>query len=121
MDYIHLRNLRAYSYMGVLSAERELGQWLSLDLTLGVDLRRAGESDSLEDTLDYRDLVRQAQRQMEATECELLEHLAEQIAHLGLAYPQIQSITLTLTKLAPPIPNYTGTVTVEITRYPMVP
>jgi 7,8-dihydroneopterin aldolase/epimerase/oxygenase len=121
MDYIHLRNLRAYSYMGVLPAERELGQWLSLDLSLGVDLSPAGESDRLEDTLDYRDLIRQAQIQMETAECELLEHLAEQIANLGLAYPQLQSITLTLTKLAPPIPNYSGTVAIEITRYPMVP
>ncbi len=52
-DRIELRGLRALGTHGVLPEEQERPQPFEVDLDLEVDLRRAGRSDDLADTVDY--------------------------------------------------------------------
>lgn len=52
-DSILLSGLIFYGHHGVLAAERELGQKFTVDVSLACDLRAAGESDALADTLCY--------------------------------------------------------------------
>lgn len=117
MDRIQLTGMKFYGYTGYLEEERTLGQWFELDLILGVDLAPAGQSDNLEDTLDYRGVIAQVKELIETSKFLLIERLADAIAEIALGFPQVENVQLRLSKPAPPIPNFNGKITVEITRY----
>jgi dihydroneopterin aldolase len=121
MDCIHLTNILCYGYTGVFPEEQALGQRFEVDVTLWLDLSKAGESDRLEDTLDYGCVATTIQHIVRTSKFALLERLATAIAH-AILYPEtpyttpIQQVCVRLSKLAAPIPDFTGKVTVELTR-----
>lgn len=115
-DAIAITGLRYYGYTGYLAEERMLGQWFEVDLTLWVDLFAVGNSDLLEETLDYRQLVDQVRHQIETAKVNTMEHLATQIARSILAWEQAQKIRVRLTKVSAPIPDFSGKISVEIIR-----
>jgi len=115
-DQIKLTDIRAYGYTGALPEEQVLGQWFTVDLTLWVDLAAAGESDRLEDTLDYRDCIAIAQTTIATQRFALLERLATVIAAQILTLPLVEQVRVQLTKLAAPIPNFSGGICVDIVR-----
>lgn len=117
MDKIHLVGIRAYGYIGALPEENILGQWFEVDLVLGLDLTRASQSDDLADTHDYRPVIEATQRIIKECNFRLIERLAGAIAVAALqADTRLQEITVRVTKLSPPIPDFTGQVAVEISR-----
>lgn len=115
-DCLHLSGLRCYGYTGALPEEQVLGQWFEVDLKLWLDLAPAGNSDDLADTLDYRNVIADTQKLIGTERFNLIERLASAIATQTLTHTQIQQVQVRLTKVAPPIPNYTGNITVELTR-----
>lgn len=116
MDCLHLTNIRAYGYIGAFPEEQVLGQWFSVDLTLWLDLSTAGVSDRLEDTHDYSATVAAVQTLLKTARFKLIEKLATAIADLVLASEQIEQVQVRLTKMTPPVPDFSGQITVEITR-----
>jgi 7,8-dihydroneopterin aldolase/epimerase/oxygenase len=116
LDCLHLGGFRCYGFTGALPEEQVLGQWFEVDLKLWLDLAPAAESDRLIDTLDYRGVIAETQRLVETERFNLIERLASEIATQALSYPQIQQIQVRLTKISPPIPGYTGNITVELMR-----
>lgn len=52
-DAIHLRGLEFYAYHGVLPEEQVLGQRFLIDMDMFSDLRQAGSSDQVGDTIHY--------------------------------------------------------------------
>jgi 7,8-dihydroneopterin aldolase/epimerase/oxygenase len=115
-DRLHVSGIRAYGYVGVYPEEKTLGQWYEVDLTLWLDLAKAGHSDRLEDTHDYSADVKAIQTLIKTAQFDLIERLAEAIAHLVLQSPEIHQVAVKLTKVAPAIPDFMGSVSVEITR-----
>lgn len=111
-----MTGIRAYGYTGVLPEEQTLGQWFEVDLTLWRSLAEAGKTDRLEDTLDYRSSIQIVQTLIQKSRFQLIEKLAEEIAQQLLASGAIEQVKIRLTKPAPPIPNFGGTVAVEIVR-----
>ena len=61
-DRVLLRGLLFHAHHGVLPAERALGQKFELDLALSLDLRAAGASDALQDTVSYAEVYECAPR-----------------------------------------------------------
>lgn len=116
MDSIHLRGIRSYGYTGVLPEEQVLGQWFEVELTLWLDLSQPGVSDRLEDTLDYRGLVNNVQVLVKTAKFKLLERLATAIADQALESIKVEQVQVRLTKLAAPIPDFEGQVSIELTR-----
>ncbi len=120
MDVIRLTGIRAYGYTGALPEEQVLGQWFEVAVCLWVDLSLPGQSDRLSDTLDYRVIIQTVQHLIKTAKYSLLERLATAIAEAILeAYPgplAISQVQVSLTKLAAPIPDFTGQVTIELTR-----
>ena len=122
MDSIHLTGIRCYGYTGYLPEEQILGQWFEVDLTVWLDLSQAGESDRIEDTLDYRSVIEQVRQLVQTARFALLERLATAIAERILAEssplqaPVVQQVRVRLTKLAAPIPNFGGQITIDLTR-----
>ncbi len=78
-DRIVIRDLQVPTLIGVYDFEREQTQTLRLDLTLYTDIRAAGSSDRLEETLDYAAVAAFAVSFGQASEFELLEAFAEQL------------------------------------------
>lgn len=116
MDCIHLTQIRAYGYTGALPEEQVLGQWFEVDLTLWLDLSQAGQSDRLEDTLDYRAVISNVQTLIKTSKFALLEKLATAIAESILGFDRVSQVEVRLTKPAAPIPDFGGKITIELIR-----
>lgn len=116
MDCFHLTGIRCYGYTGYLSEEQMLGQWFEVDLTLWLDLSVAGKSDAIKDTLDYRSVINNVQQLVKTSKYALIERLVDAIATSILEADRVQQVQVRLTKLAAPIPDFGGKITVEITR-----
>lgn len=117
MDKILLKNLMFYGYHGVYEAERELGQKFYLDIVLEADLRKAGYSDDLVDTIDYTAVYQQIKEITEQTKFQLLEALSQKIADCILAMDdRIEAVTVRVRKPSAPMPGPMDFVETEITR-----
>lgn len=116
MDSIQITAIRAYGYTGYLEEERILGQWFEVDLTVWLNLAPAGESDNIEDTLDYRSAIAIVKDKIENNKFALVERLASAIAEAVLALEPVKQVRVQLSKPAAPIPNFGGRITIDITR-----
>ncbi|AFY38901.1 dihydroneopterin aldolase [[Leptolyngbya] sp. PCC 7376] len=116
MDIISIRDIRGYGYTGFLEEEKVLGQWFEVDLELEVDLASVGVSDNLEDSVDYRQVIELTKATITNDRFDLVERLAAAIATKLLAIEKIQSVRVCLTKPHPPIPDFSGSVVIDITR-----
>lgn len=116
MDVIQLTGIRCYGYTGYLAEERFLGQWFEVDLRIGLDLAIAGQSDRIEDTLDYRSTIAAVKEIIATAKFDLVEKLAETIVTTVLGFDRVQQVELKLHKPAAPIPDFGGKITIELTR-----
>ena len=116
MDSIQVNGIRAYGYVGYLPEERVLGQWFEVDLTLWVDLEPAGQSDNIEDTLDYREAIAIVKEQITTAKFSLVEKLINAIAKQILSLEKVNQVRVKLSKPAAPIPDFDGRITLDITR-----
>jgi 7,8-dihydroneopterin aldolase/epimerase/oxygenase len=116
MDCLNLKGIRGYGYTGALPEERVLGQWFEVNLWIYLDLGPAGQSDVLADTLDYRNVIAQVKEIVGRSHFALVERLATVIAEAVLTYPEVMQVKVHLIKVAPPIPDFSGQIQVEIVR-----
>lgn len=116
MDAIEVKGIRSYGYTGLLAEERSLGQWFEVDLTLWLDLQPSAQSDDIEDTLDYRQAITIVKDIIKTAKFALVEKLAEVIAQELLKMDKVSQVRVKLTKLHPPIPDFDGSITIDITR-----
>lgn len=80
MDIVYIKQLEIETVIGVFDWERKIRQKVCLDLELATDIRKAGESDDLKDTLDYKAISKRLVEFVENSEFLLIEALAEHIA-----------------------------------------
>ncbi len=117
MDKIIIRGLRLRANHGVNPEEKRDGQIFELDLTLGADLTRAGQTDRLEDTVNYAAVRKTVQRAFTGESYDLIERAAQVVCDAVLAeYPAVEEITLRLKKPMAPMNAVFDYVGVEITR-----
>ena len=117
-DAIVLRGLRVVGTHGVLPEEKRRAQPFEVDLELHVDLAPAGDSDRLEDTVDYAGVADAAAAVVAGpSSYDLLEALAGAVASAALASdPRVTAVTVDLRKLQPPLALDIATVGVRVTR-----
>ncbi|MFP5116260.1 dihydroneopterin aldolase [Bacillaceae bacterium C204] len=117
MDKIHVNRMEFYGYHGVFSEETRLGQRFAVDLSVSIDLKKAGETDQLEYSVNYADLYQVCKDIVEGQPYKLVEAVAERIAaNILTGFPLISEVTVTVIKPDPPIPGHYRSVAVEITR-----
>ncbi len=116
MDCIHLTGIRCYGYTGYLPEEQVLGQWFEVDVSLWLDLSAAAKSDAIEDTLDYRQAIATIKQLVKTAKFALVEKLASAIAEAILQFDRVNQVKIRLTKLAAPIPDFGGNITIELIR-----
>jgi dihydroneopterin aldolase len=116
-DRIELRGLRVVGYVGVLEEEQRRAQPFEVDLDVYADLRAAGRSDDLTDTVDYGAITEAAARVVEKERHRLLERVVDRIADVILTeHPAVDRVTVTIRKLRPPIAHDIDTSAVRVTR-----
>ncbi|MGF1486989.1 MAG: dihydroneopterin aldolase [Prochloraceae cyanobacterium] len=116
MDSIEINNIRCYGYTGFLPEEKVLGQWFEVNLTLWLDLAPACTSDELDSTLDYRNAIEIVKKNIATSKYALVERLAGAIASEILQLHLVEKVRVRLSKLAPPIPDFGGQITIDIVR-----
>lgn len=103
-DEILLEGMRFYAYHGVNPEERVLGQRFVVDVTMAVDLRAAGQSDALDDTVSYSAVYKLVRGIVEGEPRNLIEAVAEEIAATILtAHQRVQWVTVTVRKPEVPL------------------
>ncbi|MBX3181134.1 MAG: dihydroneopterin aldolase [Polyangiaceae bacterium] len=98
-DFIRVRGISLACVVGVRQRERREPQPLLVDLELGLDLRVAGRSGRIRDTVDYDRLTEQVQTLLQFRRYRLLENAAEEVAAMLFGVqPALQALRLTLIK-----------------------
>ncbi len=116
MDKIILKGIRFHGHHGVPEAERQVGGNYEIDATLGCALVSAGQTDALEDTIDYAGVVERIVDIGTKQSFQLIEALAEKIATTILEEFAVNEVQLTVKKLHPPIEQSMAYFAVEICR-----
>lgn len=115
-DRIEVRGLTALGVCGVLPEEQERAQPFEVDLDIAVDLAAAGESDDLDDTVDYGAVTELVERVITTERFLLVERLAARIAEVVLSDDRVHEVTVTVRKLRPPVAQIVSTSGVRISR-----
>lgn len=97
-DIVFIEDLRVETVIGIFDWEREIRQVVSLDLQMQFDISRAGQTDAIEDTLDYKSVAKRLIHFIEDSEFQLVEALAEQCAAIILAEFPVGWLRLKLSK-----------------------
>ncbi|MGE8001635.1 dihydroneopterin aldolase [Lysinibacillus sp. NPDC093190] len=118
MDYIHLKDMQFYGYHGVLAAETTLGQRFRANVSLAVDMTKAGETDDLNYTVNYAEVYALCRDIVEGEQFKLIEALVLKIANsiLETYTEKVKGVRVELIKPDPPIHGYYKEVSVEVTR-----
>ena len=98
-DEVFLEAVRFYGYHGVNPEERVQGQRFVVDVHLETDLRPAGASDDLAQTINYSSVYQRVKAIVEGESRDLIEAVAEEIATTLLAeFPTASTATVTIRK-----------------------
>lgn len=116
MDRILIDDLRVLTLIGALPHEREAAQPLRIDLSIGLDLRDAGRSDELDDTVNYGLVAERVSQVAADSKYILLERLAAEVADVVLGFDRVEEVDLTITKLRPPVPTPVESTAVRMIR-----
>lgn len=95
--------LRFRGCHGVLAYEREQAQEFIIDLDLYLDLKNAGMTDDIKDTVDYASVFHHVQKIVEGESYKLIESLAENIAAVLLKEFPLQAVEITVYKPEAPV------------------
>ena len=116
MDRLAIYEIEFHGHCGVTEEERTIGQRLSIDVEMDVDLKEAARSDRLEETVDYDWLCGEIVKLGRESRVHLIETLAERVAGKILEDRRIASVTVRVRKRLPPREEIQGGVAVEIVR-----
>jgi len=105
-----------YGYHGVSESEKSLGGKFEVDLDLYQDLKKAGESDNLKDTLNYEKIYKTVENCTKRNKYYLIETLAERIAGSILRKYKTDRVLVRVRKPHAPVKGVLDTVEVEIVR-----
>ena len=104
MDKITIKGLKLFAYHGVNPEEKENGQNFIIDLDYVLDLEKACESDSVDDTVSYAAVTKCIKRAFTAEKYDLIEKAAQIVCDAVLGeFEAIQSVKITLKKPEAPV------------------
>jgi len=117
MDKIRIDGLELFANHGVLEAEKQLEQKFIVSADLYLDLRGAGTTDDLAQTVDYAEVCAGILKTATEERVQLIETCAEKIAFYILhTYPLVRSVSVTVEKPWAPIGQSVRTLSVQIER-----
>lgn len=114
MDRLFVKDLLVRGIIGINEWEREKPQDIIINLVIYTDLTDAGESDDINDSVNYRTLAKKAQLLTETANRLTVEALAADIAKMCLTEPGIHKVNVRVEK--PGAVRFSRSVGVEIER-----
>ena len=114
MDKIFIRDLALRCIIGIYPEERREKQDIVINVEMHADLRAAGRSDDLNDTVNYKSIKKAILTLVEGSGFQLIETLAQQIADLALNNEKVKQVVVTIDK--PGALRFAKASAVEITR-----
>lgn len=115
-DNITLTGITAVGHHGVFEHERRDGQPFAVDVVLHLDLRAAANSDNLAHTANYADVADRVIAVITGEPCNLIETVAERIAHSVLAGCDAAAVEVTVHKPQAPLEVAFADVAVTVFR-----
>jgi dihydroneopterin aldolase len=82
MDIVFLEEIKLDIVIGIYEWERKVPQTIRIDIDIGLPHNRAGETDSIADTIDYGAVMARIRQTAAEKHFSLVEALAEHIATL---------------------------------------
>ena len=114
MDKVIIKDLVARGIIGINDWERVNKQEILINITLFADLWKAGESDEIDDCVNYRTVAKKVLQHTEDSARFTVEALAADIAKLCLDEPNVQKARVRVEK--PGAVRFSHSVGVEIER-----
>ncbi len=114
MDKILIKDLLARGIIGINDWERENPQDILINIEIEADLSRAGASDNIEDSINYRTLTKRVIAHAESANRLTVEALAADLAAICLEEPNTQKVRVRVEK--PGALRFAKSVGVEIER-----
>lgn len=112
-DRIFLDDMRLKCRIGISDEERREPQEVMVDISLITSLKRAGTSDDLDETVNYKEAMQRIAEFVSNKEFKLIEGLAEGIASLALEAFDVDRVIVKVRKA-----KYSGepSIGIEIAR-----
>jgi 7,8-dihydroneopterin aldolase/epimerase/oxygenase len=98
LDTIFIEHLEIETVIGVFNWERNIRQTVIIDLEMDYDISRAGLTDAISDTLDYKAVCKHIIHHVESSSFELIEALSESVAEILITKFKLSRIKLRLSK-----------------------
>jgi len=98
MATIRITNLKLRTIIGIHDWEREHKQDIIINIKMEFDASQSIESDSIEDTVDYKVITKHIIKEVEASNFQLLEKLTQFILTIIMENPQVQEATVRVDK-----------------------
>lgn len=103
MAQLVLENMEFYAFHGHYPEEQAIGGKYRIDLIIETNTEKAEKSDNLDDTIDYSEVYHIVRKEM-SEPARIMEHLARRIINsIKSKIKGIEKITITLSKINPPI------------------
>lgn len=116
MSKITLENMEFYAYHGCLEHEKQLGNIFQVTLAMELDTTLAGQTDKLDDTLNYQAVYDVVKAEMEMPS-KLIEHVGQRILDSVFSqFPQIQQLSVKLSKFNPPLGAKVQAVSIQLEK-----
>lgn len=117
MDKIMMKNLSFFGYHGVMPEENTLGQKFFIDVTMYLDLKSAGTTDEVANTVHYGEGYEMVKNIVENKRFKLIEALGENIAKdLLESFKMIKEVVVTIRKPEAPVNGIFDYFGIEIRR-----
>jgi dihydroneopterin aldolase len=100
-DTIFLEGIQIPAALGVTAAERQMRRPVTLDIEVERDLREAGRSDNIRQTVHYKRIFEVVEDIASNHEHKLVEALGERIAEAVLGKFDVDAVTVTVRKPKP--------------------
>ncbi len=114
LDKIHIRDLLVRCIVGIYPEERTEKQDVVVNMILHTDLRKAGQTDDIKDTVNYKTIKKKVLKMVQGSEFLLIEKMAEEVVSIALADPKVKIVNVTIDK--PGALRFARSVAVDITR-----
>ncbi|AFY37486.1 dihydroneopterin aldolase [[Leptolyngbya] sp. PCC 7376] len=98
LDKVYIRDLSLRCIIGIFPEERTKKQDIVINVTMEADLRNAGKTDSIEDTVDYKRITKAILAAIEPSSYNLIEKIAQVIADICFTDELVQTAEVIIDK-----------------------
>lgn len=97
-DQIHISDLLLRTIIGINEEEREKKQDVLLNISMHVDLKTAGDTDQIEDAVNYRTITKEIIELVENSRYQLVETMAHEVARICLRDERVECAEVRIEK-----------------------